>query len=340
VSLERRVYSCVELQVFSCYRGWKEAYQATCTISKTWRRELSSSFLSLQGTAPKEIHAILIETLREHALSYATVKNWVAQFKRGDFSTCDAPRPGRPRTVTTPEIIDQIHEIILEDRGISAKSIAEQLGISRQRVGSIFHEDLKKRKLSAKWVPKYLNADQKRQRCQSSEQLLECFRRDPNDFLSRFVTWTKPGYITIIRRESNNQWSGDIAAHPAPKNSECKNPLEQFSPRFFGIKTASSSLIIFQRTNLSTRSFIHLCWCIWRTFWRKKAARSSSRGSCSCTTMPRLTRHLQPRRNWPTWTSNVLITHPLFRIWPRRTTSCSLDWKDNWKVAIFRPTLR
>ena len=27
--------------------------------------------------------------------------------------------------VTTPEIIDQIHELILEDRRISAKSIAE-----------------------------------------------------------------------------------------------------------------------------------------------------------------------------------------------------------------------
>jgi len=36
--------------------------------------------------------------------------------KRGDFSTCDAPRPGRPKTVTTPEIIYQIHELILEDR--------------------------------------------------------------------------------------------------------------------------------------------------------------------------------------------------------------------------------
>jgi len=56
-------------------------------------------------------------------------KNWVAPFKRGDFSTCDAPRPGRPKTVTTPEIIDQIHELNLEDRRISAKSIAEHLGI-------------------------------------------------------------------------------------------------------------------------------------------------------------------------------------------------------------------
>ena len=53
--------------------------------------------------------------LGEHAPSYVTVKNWVAQFKRGDFSTCDVPRPERPKTVTTPEIIDQIHELIVED---------------------------------------------------------------------------------------------------------------------------------------------------------------------------------------------------------------------------------
>jgi len=99
--------------------------------------------------------------LGEHALSYATVKNWVAQFKHGDFSTCDAPRPGRPKTVTTPEIIDQIHELILEDRRISAKSRAEQLGISLERVGSIIHENSGMRKLSPKWVPKCLNADQK-----------------------------------------------------------------------------------------------------------------------------------------------------------------------------------
>jgi len=116
-------------------------------------------FFFLQGKAPKEIHAILKETLREHVPSYATVKNWVAQFKRGDFSTCDAPRPGRHKTVTSPEIIDKIHELILEYCRISATLIAEQLDISRERGGSIIHEDLDMRKLSAKWVPKCLNAD-------------------------------------------------------------------------------------------------------------------------------------------------------------------------------------
>jgi len=132
-------------------------------------------FFSLQGKVPKEIHAILKETLGEHAPLYATVKNWVAQFKRGDFSTCDAPRRGRPRTVTTPEIIDQIQELILEDCRISAKSMGEQLGISCEWVWSTIHGDLDMRKLSIKWAPKCQNVDQKHQWCQSSENLLEFF---------------------------------------------------------------------------------------------------------------------------------------------------------------------
>ena len=64
---------------------------------------------------------MLIETLGEHAPLYATIKNLVAQFKHGDFSTCFAPRPGWHKKVATPEIIYQIQQLILEDRRISAK---------------------------------------------------------------------------------------------------------------------------------------------------------------------------------------------------------------------------
>jgi hypothetical protein len=53
-----------------------------------------------------------------------------------------------------------------------------------------------------------------------------------------------------------------------------------------------------------------------------------------------LTGDLQPRRNWPTQASIFLITHPILRIWPRRTTACSLDRKNDWEVPIFPPTRR
>ena len=31
----------------------------------------------------------------------------------------------------------------------------------------------------------------------------------------------------MTRRQSNNKWTGGIAAHAVQKNSECKNPLER-----------------------------------------------------------------------------------------------------------------
>jgi len=73
------------------------------------------------------------------------------------------------------------------------------------------------RKLSAKWVPKCLNADQKRQRCQSSEQLLEPFRRDPNDFLSRLVTMEETWLYHYDPETKQQLMEWSHSGSPAPK---------------------------------------------------------------------------------------------------------------------------
>ena len=90
-----------------------------------------------------------------------------------------------------------------DDSRISDKSIAEQLGILRERIGSIIHQDLDIRKLSVKWVPNCLNADQKRQRCYSSEHNL--------DF---FLAWSKWFPVAIVDHGRNlviSVWPGDKA---------------------------------------------------------------------------------------------------------------------------------
>jgi hypothetical protein len=50
-------------------------------------------------------------------------------------------------------------------------------------------------------------------------------------------------------KQQSIEWRQSGSHRPATKNSECKYPLENFSPRFFGIKMTSSSLIIFQMAN-------------------------------------------------------------------------------------------
>ena len=36
--------------------------------------------------------------------------------------------------------------------------------------------------------------------------------------------WTKPGYITMTHRQSNNQWIGGVATYPTPKTTSAKTP--------------------------------------------------------------------------------------------------------------------
>ena len=56
-------------------------------------------YLNLNGIAPEDIHTDMVVTLGNDTPSYATVKRWVAEFKRGRQ---DDARPGRPVTVATP----------------------------------------------------------------------------------------------------------------------------------------------------------------------------------------------------------------------------------------------
>jgi len=236
------------------------------------------------------------------------------------FSSSYTPRPGRPQTLTTPVIIYHI-----QGRRISVKSVAEQLGISREWVGSIIHEDLDVRKLSAKWVPQYLNADPKRQWCQSSEQLW--------NFLGTIIMiscrdcwlWTKPGYISMTRRQSNNQWSGFITAHLDPKNPECKNALENFSPRSFGIKTASFPLIIFQRAKLSKQSITDRLVQL-KDILKEKQCGKFNKGILFFHENAPAQRALATQKKLAYLGFQCLDHPPFLRIWPRRTSTCSLDW--------------
>ena len=53
---------------------------------------------------------------KESAPLHGMSHKWFTEFRCGRVSTSDAERPGRPKEVTSQEIIDKIHNIILNDR--------------------------------------------------------------------------------------------------------------------------------------------------------------------------------------------------------------------------------
>ena len=161
------------------------------------------------------------------------------------------------------------------------------------------------------------------------------FRRDPNDFLSRLVTMDETWLYHYDPETKQQSVEWRHSGSPRPK----KFREQKFSGKVLTSNFWDQDCILLidylpkdQTINAKYYSslFVQL-----NDFWRKNAAGNSPRVSCSCTTRSRLTGHLQPRRNWPIWASNVLITHPILRIWPRRTITCSLDWKTIEKSPLF-----
>jgi transposase len=86
---------------------------------------------------------------------FSTIKKWAAEFKLGRTSLEYDPREGRPKSATTPKIISQVHDMVLDDRRMKVSEIAETIGISKERVGYILHEELDMKKLCARWESRY-----------------------------------------------------------------------------------------------------------------------------------------------------------------------------------------
>ena len=153
-----------------------------------------------------------------------------AKFERGRTNTDDAERFGRPKSTVVPKNITKDHRIVLGDRKLRLREIADTLKISEDSVFTILLKSLGMRKLFSKWVSRLLTPDQKQQRVEDSERCLELFKRGKKDFLRRYVTidetwihhctpdtkkssaeWTAAGE-SRSKRPKTQKWAGKVMA--------------------------------------------------------------------------------------------------------------------------------
>jgi len=159
---------------------------------------------------PNEIYLKFIKVYGDSSTSFSTIKKWAAEFKRGRTSLEDDPCEGCPEDATTPEIIEQVHDMVLDDRRMKVCEIAETIGISKEHVGYILHEELDMKKLCTRWVLRLLTADQKRTCMKISEQYLERFNKNKTDFVHRqFITVdeTLIHHYTPESKQQLKQWT-------------------------------------------------------------------------------------------------------------------------------------
>ena len=87
-------------------------------------------FLVLEGQSSKQVEERLTSVYGQSSPSSSTIKRWVKEFQRGRESLEDDPRSGRPTTSTSPENIEKVHKLVIENRRISLYELEEATGIS------------------------------------------------------------------------------------------------------------------------------------------------------------------------------------------------------------------
>ena len=152
----------------------------------------------------------------------STIIDWYAEFKHGRTSTDDTERSDRPKSAVVPENIKNVHKIVLKDRKMKLREIADTLKISEGSVFTILHENLGMRNLLSKWVPRLLTPGQKQQRVDVSERCLELSKRNKKDFLRRHVTMDETWihHYTPESKRSSAKWT--TAGENCPKRPKTK----------------------------------------------------------------------------------------------------------------------
>ena len=116
----------------------------------------------------------------ECIVSQKSVCKWYKLFTEGREEVNDDARPGRSSTSTTTEKTQAVKKIVMENRRITVREVAEDVGISVGSCHAIFLDILGLKRVAAKFVPKLLNSDQKTSRMTIAQEILNDVNDDPD----------------------------------------------------------------------------------------------------------------------------------------------------------------
>lgn len=171
---------------------------------------------TLRGKNPTEIHSALSDVCGELTVDRSTVSRWSNRFRGGRVSINDDPRPGRPKTSTDERSVKRVADALEQDRRATCEELSEVTGIPPTSVYRILTNDLKKRKISARWVPHNLTGEQKQKRLDIATLLKQRFSTEGQTFLNRIVaideTWVRDFEPEL--KSQSNEWKGPSSPRP------------------------------------------------------------------------------------------------------------------------------
>ena len=131
-----------------------------CSSDIRYKQEAIIEFLVCENSTPIAFHCRLKAFFGDDAFDVSTVRYWVRQVKDNSMVLHDKSRSERLKVVQNDRMRARVDKKISENRRITQRQLANELGISQASVNAII-SDLQYRQICAKWVPKFLTNEMK-----------------------------------------------------------------------------------------------------------------------------------------------------------------------------------
>jgi hypothetical protein len=120
----------------------------------------SIKFCQKLGDSKAETIWKIQQAFSDDAMGTMQIKEWFNCFKDGRTLAESDQHSGRPSTSWNANVIENVCSLILEDRRLTVREIADKVGISTGSEHSIVTQDLHMCRVVVKLVPKLLSQEQ------------------------------------------------------------------------------------------------------------------------------------------------------------------------------------
>lgn len=182
-------------------------------------------FLTAENVSGKEIHdRMCLIYGPTNVMNVRAVYKWIKRFREdGRTSTHDEPRSGRPSDSLNEDTIACVRTLLDEDRRYTVSDIQSQMAerflnvTSRTTIHRALTEVLEMSKVSARWVPRELSDEHRKNRMGAALELLTRYNEQGDDFLNRIVTGDESWihFWTPETKQASMVWK--TKDEPAPK---------------------------------------------------------------------------------------------------------------------------
>jgi histone-lysine N-methyltransferase SETMAR len=163
--------------------------------------------LARAGKKFKEIQETVKTVYRDTALKRTAIYRILRDVKAGK-PCCDRRHLNAKKTKRTADVIAAVSTAIKEDRRITIRQLALGCGVSSGTISNILHAELGLVKKSARWVPKLLSEDQKKERVRSCNSFIHMLQKKSLSMLDQIVTMDESAvsFHTPETKKQSKQW--------------------------------------------------------------------------------------------------------------------------------------